>query len=318
MNTMRAAVLREFGKPLIIENKKLRTTGRLLVKVTACGVCHSDLHIQQGEIKGIRLPLVMGHEIAGFYEGLGNVLVYPSFGCGKCGACIKGDEQLCDRGSSLGWELGGGYAEYVAVPSKRYLMPFKNISPEKAAPLMDAGITPYRVVRRLSGFIKKGSDVLVMGAGALGLFAVQYLKLLYNPRIMVSDFNMEKLKLASDFGAKRAVSPKDIEGSFDAVFDFVGSNDTIKVGTESLRKGGAMALVGEYGGSVRFGLNSVRQEAWLTTSVWGSIGDAKDVIKLADSGRIGIPVTPMPLDNANEALRTVRDGKVIGRIVLKP
>lgn len=314
---MRSAVLRQFGRSLSIEERKPSPGKGPPVKVSACGVCHTDVHIWQGAAKGIRLPLVMGHEIAGFHEKLGNVLVYPNFGCGRCDFCSKGDEQLCDSGSSLGFELDGGYSNLVRVPSTRYLIPFRNIRPERAAPLMDAGITPYRALKRLKPFEGNASSALVIGFGALGQFALQHLRLMYDCDVTVVDRSERKLRLASRNGASKAAIPKDLEGKFDIVLDFVGSSATLASGMKRLRKGGALALIGEYGGSISFS-NGAPAEGWLTTSVWGSIGDAKEVVALAERGKIGIPVTPMPLERASEALAMVRKGEALGRVVLVP
>ncbi|MDR7403610.1 MAG: alcohol dehydrogenase catalytic domain-containing protein, partial [Armatimonadota bacterium] len=141
---MLAAVLYRFGRPLRLEDRpRPRTRGeQVLVRVRGAGVCHSDVHMADGEFAGVRLPLVPGHEVAGDVPGMGPVLVYASWGCGRCQWCRQGDEQLCPDGLDAGWTADGGYAEWMVVPSRRYLIPLGDLDPVRAAPLADAGVTP--------------------------------------------------------------------------------------------------------------------------------------------------------------------------------
>lgn len=316
---MKCAVLKQFGKPLILEEKIPRSSKRSIsVKVKATGVCHSDVHIANGLMKNISLPIVLGHEIAGYDEELGDVLVYPSFGCGNCQYCARGEEQLCKTGISLGWQLDGGFSEYVTVPSRKYLIPYWKLKPEEAAPLMDAGITPYRVLRRLRPFVRDSSRFLVVGYGGLGQFAQQYINLMFKSEPVIIEKNEQKLNLAEKEGIETVPNFESLNDEFDFVLDFVGSDCTIEKGSRLLKPGGVFALVGEYGGNLKFGFDLVPRESWYTTSVWGSLNDARAVVELASDGKLKIPVETMPLEMVNDALNKVSEGNTPGRVVLLP
>src|SRR6266516_1070593 len=140
---------------------------RRVVWVLAAGVCHSDLHMIDGAIGG-PLSRVLGHEIAGHVEGIGEVLVYPCWADGTCEYCRRGLEQLCPAAASPGWTVDGGFAEQVLVPHPRFLLPLGDLDPVRAAPLADAGVTPYRAVRRALPWLTEGATALVIGAGGLG------------------------------------------------------------------------------------------------------------------------------------------------------
>jgi len=317
---MKAAVLRRFKKPLTIENRpKPRPLGEeVLVRVLGAGLCHSDLHIADGEFSDFSLPRVLGHEIAGEADGLGRVLVYMSWGCGRCAYCRRGDEQLCPDGTDAGWGADGGYAEWVKVPSRRYLLPIHELDPVLAAPLADAGITPYRAVQRIRAGIQRGDTVAVIGCGGLGQFAIQYLKLLTPARVVAVDIASKKRARALRLGADEAVAPRKKLPRVHAVLDFVGSDDTLARALESVEQGGVVVQVGAAGGSVRFGLDRVPYEVHLTSSIYGSLRELREVIALARSGRLQWHVEALPLEQINEAMARLRRGAVEGRIVLTP
>jgi len=290
----------------------------VVVRVRGAGVCHSDISIAEGRFGSVRLPRILGHEIAGEAEGVGNVLVYASWGCGRCSWCSRGEEQLCREWTAAGWTHDGGYAEWVWVPSRRYLIPLGDLDPAYAAPLADAGVTPYRAVRRALPWLGEGSVALVIGVGGLGQFAIQYLKLLAGARVVAVDRVPQKLSWARELGADEVLRPGDPLPRVGAVFDFVGSSRTLAMGTSALQPGGILVQVGEAGGRLPFGWDHVPQEAHLTNSVWGSLGELREVVALALEGRIRWRVERMPLERVNEALARVRSGTVVGRIVLVP
>jgi propanol-preferring alcohol dehydrogenase len=318
---MKAAVLREFRSPLVFEERQRPEPkgDEILVHVLGAGVCHSDLHISDGMYPKVPLPIVLGHEISGEAEGVGEVLVYASWGCGSCALCNQGDEQLCVRAAEPGWERDGGYAEYVKVPSKRYLLPLDGLNPARSAPLADAGVTPYRAVSRVSRWLSKdGSTAVVLGVGALGQFAIQYLKLLTHAYIIAADLNELKLRRAMELGADEAVSPSSLTRPARAVLDFVGSDDTLSLARRIVERGGIVTQVGEAGGCVPFGMGFVPQESYFTTSIWASMQDLSTVLGYAHAGKLDWQVETLPLENANEALSRVRKGDVSGRLVLVP
>lgn len=287
------------------------------MQVRGCGVCHSDVHLADGRFD-TPTPLVLGDEIAGWVEGTGNVLVYASWGCGRCELCGQGDEQLCPRAKQPGWTCDGGYAEWVRVPSPRYLVPLEDLDPVRAAPLADAGLTPYRAVRRALPWLDDGATAVVVGAGGLGQFGIQYLKLLSRARVVAVERDRRKFPWALELGADVVLGPGERLPSADAVLDFVGSPSTLRLGVHAVRPGGLVVQVGAAGGVVSFGLDRVPAEAHFTTSVWGSLRELHEVVALARSGRLRWHVETVPLKRANEALERVRRGRVLGRLVLVP
>ncbi len=318
---MKAAVLYKFGSRLVIE-ERLRPEPKgdeILVRVEGAGVCHSDLHISDGRYANVPLPLVLGHEISGEADGLGEVLVYASWGCRSCALCSHGDEQLCTKAAEPGWARDGGYAEYVIVPSKRYLLPLDGLDPIRSAPLVDAGVTPYRAVSRVSRWLlKDGSTAVVLGVGALGQFAIQYLKLLTRAHVIAADLSELKLRRAMELGADEAVFPNSIARPAGAVLDFVGSDETLDLAGRIVERGGIVAQVGEAGGRIPFGMGFVPHESHFTTSIWGSMQDLSTVLGYARAGKLDWQVETLPLEKANEALSRLRKGDVLGRLVLVP
>ncbi len=287
------------------------------MRVLGCGVCHSDVSLADGVFEA-PLPLVLGHEIAGYAEGLGNVLVYASWGCGRCAFCQAGQEQLCPEAEQAGWTCDGGYAEWVRVPSRRYLIPLGDLDPVQAAPLADAGLTPYRAVRRALPWLQAGSGALVIGSGGLGQFAIQYLKLFSAVAVVAVERNRSKFAYVRDLGADEVLHPTGKIPPVRAVFDFVGSRASLRLGLQALEPGGLLVQVGASGGHILFGFDRVPSEAHLTNSVWGSLQELGEVVELARAGKLRWSVESVPLQRANEALDRLRRGRVMGRLVLVP
>jgi alcohol dehydrogenase, propanol-preferring len=314
-----AAVLRSPGRPLVFEDRRdLQPVGdQRVVRVRGAGVCHSDLHMIDGEIGG-PLPRVLGHEIAGHVAGIGNVLVYPCWSDGTCGYCRRGLEQLCPAAAEPGWAVDGGFAGQVLVPHPRFLLPLEGLDPVRAAPLADAGVTPYRAVRRALPWLTEGATALVLGAGGLGQFAIQYLRLLTGATVVAVDPSEPKRRRALALGAHDVAAPGDGLPAAAVVFDLVGSDATLRQAVECVLPAGMVMVVGEAGGRVPFGFRLVPYEAHLTSSVWGSFEDLRAVVGMAQRGDLSWDVEPMPLARANEALTRLRDGEAAGRIVLIP
>jgi propanol-preferring alcohol dehydrogenase len=321
---MRAAVLKKFKAPLELEERArpVPTGEQVLVRVLGAGVCHSDLHISEGAYPELPLPLIIGHEIAGEVEGIGPVLVYANWGEGKCRFCQQGEEQLCQAVTEAGWLKDGGYAEYVLVPSPRYLFGLEGLDPVKAAPLADAGLTSYRAVKRLKSWLppqQSAATVVVLGTGGLGQFAIQFLKLLTPARVIAVDVSETKRQRALELGADEVASPKDLSAvSARAVLDLVGSDETLALATTIVEKTGIVMQVGEAGGKMNFGLGFVPHEAHFTTSISGSLPDLADVLNFARRGEIQWQVETLPLEQANLALARLKQGQVAGRLILIP
>jgi propanol-preferring alcohol dehydrogenase len=319
---MKAAVLRRFGSALELDERPLPEPSgeEVLVRVLGAGVCHTDLHLIDGRWPDLPLPRVLGHEIAGEAEGIGAVLVYAPWGCGSCEFCGEGEEQLCEDVGEAGWVRDGGYEEYLIVPSPRYLLPLGDLDPVRAAPLADAGVTPYRAVRRARDWLREGGRAVVIGCGGLGQFAVQYLRLMTAAAVAVVDTTEAKRARALELGADQAASPEDADrlGRARAVFDVVGSDESLALAARLVERAGIVVQIGEAGGRFPFGHSVFPAEAHLTTAYWGSLTDLEKVVHLALDGELTWHVETMPLERVNDALHRVRRGDVLGRLVLTP
>ena len=331
------------GEPLRVEEVSLPepTGSQVRIRVAGCGVCHTDLHIARTSRMRVERPITLGHEVAGWIDAAGPdapaalrrarlhsgdaVLVFGGWGCGACGQCAAGEEQRCDRSSSPGFQEDGGYAEHMLVPHARHLVALGDLDPVEAAPLADAGVTPWRAVERAAAWLQPGSRVLVIGLGGLGQFAVQYLRRKPEITIAVRELNPDKLVLAEQLGADLGILDGDealvelgLGGPADVVFDFVGNDQTLEYAVRNVAPGGLVSLVGEAGGRFEFGFATMPNEASLTTTAWGSLADLREVVRLAKRGRIRWTVERMPLAAAEEAHDRLAASRVEGRIVLVP
>jgi propanol-preferring alcohol dehydrogenase len=331
------------GEPLRIEEVPIpKPKGtEILVKVGGCGVCHTDLHIARTDRMRVNRPLTLGHEVGGWIDGAGPraaaelkrarlgdgdaVLVFGGWGCGVCTQCVQGEEQRCDSSDSPGFQVDGGYAEYMLVPHARHLVSLRHLHPDHAAPLADAGVTPWRAVQRAAAWLQPGARVLLIGFGGLGQFALQYLRRLPDLTIAVRELNPDKLALAGDMGADLGLLMGDealvelgLGGPADVVFDFVGNDPSLEYAVRNVAPGGLVALVGEAGGRYEFSFRHMPSEASLTTTGWGSLTDLREVVRLAKRGSLKWHVERMPLADAAMAHDRLAEGRVSGRIVLVP
>jgi alcohol dehydrogenase, propanol-preferring len=339
---MRAVRLHAVGQPLRQEAVTLpEPTGtQVRVRVAACGVCHTDLHVVDGVQTRVELPVTLGHEVAGWVDAIGPdaagapspgqaVVIHGAWGCGTCPECIGGAEQRCELSVAPGFQADGGYADAILAPHPRHLVPLRNLDPVRAAPLADAGITPYRAVRRAERWLRPGARVLVIGAGGLGQFALQYLRL--RPAaggelvVGVAELSATRIERARGLGADVGLVDgsagdwrDELGGPADVVLDFVGTDATLALGAATVASDGALVLIGEAGGSVAFGFDRVPIESWLTTVAWGSLDDLRDVVRLAEDGAIRWQVESIPLADASAAHDRLRAGDVEGRLVLVP
>ena len=321
----------------------------VLVKVEVCGVCHSDVHIWDGFLdlgngrkweftKRVALPFSPGHEIVGTVvakgPGAGNVEVgqsyvaYPWIGCGACGHCAGGEEILCDRPRSLGVRTNGGYADHVLVPNARYLVPYGTLPKELACTYACSGITAYSALRKLP---RLGADdwLAVIGAGGVGLSAVQLAKAVSDARIIVADIDPKKRDEALKAGAAAAVdngaedgvaeASRLTDGGAAAAIDFVGSPKSLQYAIDIVRRGGMIVVVGLFGGAIDLPTATFpNQMLTITGSYVGTLDDLKAVIGLAQDGALApIPTTRIAAGKAGGALRDLKaGGKVVGRVVL--
>jgi len=302
----------------------------VLVQVLAVGVCHTDLHILDQVVSGARQPVVPGHEIAGKVVKIGSdvyminagdlVAVHFEQPCGQCRHCRKKRTNLCQEGHSLGFDVQGGYAEYVKARQDTVLPLPPEMDPALAAPLGCSGATAYRAVVAL-GNAGEEDLVVVIGAGGVGLSAVQIAKA-QGARVLAVDLREEARKAALDAGAESAVSPEDAKVVRDAdiVVDFVGLGSTLELGRSLLGVGGRYVAVAAGAESVPMTATDIMEggRAYLG-SYSSTMADLARVVSLAEVGRLKPFVTRRaPLEDAESVLSDLRDGKIVGRAVLEP
>jgi propanol-preferring alcohol dehydrogenase len=346
--------LTQFGAPLVRNEQPTPQPqgSQVLVRVLAAGVCHSDIHIRHGYYdmgngkrlnmgdRGAVLPLTMGHETAGVIVAAGpdaqdvqigqRVVVYPWLGCGSCKVCARGQENLCMTGKALGVFAPGGYADHIVVPHARYLVDIGDMAPEQAAPCACSGLTMYSAIGKIDPAVLKDEHVVVFGAGGLGLMAVGLLKALGNPGAIVVEPDAAKREAALKAGAAHAIdsAAPDVAkqakaaagGAVWAALDCVGTEQTVSTAIAMLTKGGQLVQVGLFGGKIEISTPSMPMRALsYTGSYVGNLGQLQSLIALAKAGKLTpLPIEVRPLDQAEAALRDLEDGKVVGRVMLRP
>ncbi|HVY88563.1 MAG TPA: alcohol dehydrogenase [Hyphomonadaceae bacterium] len=323
----------------------------VVLKVLAAGVCHSDLHIWDGYYdigggqklklldRGIKLPLTMGHENVGEVVALGpdakgveigkRYLVDPWMGCGECAVCKRGDENLCMKPCSVGVHRSGGYSTHLLVPHPRYLFDIGSLSPERAAPLACSGVTAYSALRKIETL--KDEPVVMIGAGGVGLMGLALHAKMGGKSAIVVDIDPVKREAAKKAGARHVIDggAKDALdqiraaagglGSW-ATIDFVGAGATVKLAVDAAIKGGKVVVVGLFGGDVVvptpfFPIRALTIQG----SYVGSLNDTRELLELVKkTGAPDVPIATRSLDQVNAALNDLRDGKVVGRVVMTP
>ena len=349
---MKSAQIIAPNKPLEINETELpKPNGnQVIIKVKSTGVCHSDLHLWEGGYdtgdgfmkvtdRGVKFPVTPGHEVVGNVEEIGDsvqgvnigdlVLVYPWIGCGECATCEKGDTNLCESPKSLGVFQNGGYAEYVLVPDAKFLAKIDNLDPDAAASLACSGLTAFTAVKK--ALTNNPENILIVGAGGLGLMGVQIANALTKANIICADLDDEKLESAKKLGATHIINTKESdavkkimsicnEKGVDSIIDFVNAPPTVKMDLSLIRKRGNIILVGLFGGSVELPLVSVPLKAITIQGAYtGNYNDMIELIKLAQRGVINPIVSKhYKLDDANTALDDLKNRKIIGRAVINP
>jgi len=319
--------------------------GQVLVEVAAAGACHSDLHVMEFPegILPFGLPFTLGHENTGRIAALGPgvagwregepVAVYGPWGCGLCRPCRLSSENYCERADDLpgaggGLGLDGGMAEYMLVPSARLLVPLGDLDPVHAAPLTDAGLTPYHAIARSRAALVPGTTAVVIGVGGLGHMAVQILRAVTSARVVAIDADPSKLDLARDVGADDAIlagddAPARVRSTTrglgaELVLDFVGAEATLASAAQMVRKEGEITVVGLAGGTLPFNAFALPWEASIQSTYWGSLVELTEVLALAAAGKISAHVERCSLDDVARAYQRLHDGEIRGRAVVVP
>lgn len=322
---------------------KIESPMDVIVRIGGAGVCRTDLHILEGiwrEMLGNpTLPYTIGHENAGWVEEVGAgvttikrgdpVILHPQPSCGLCRACRMGNDMHCVNAYFPGLDgHPGGYAQYMKTTIRAVVPLASGTDPVPLAPYADAGITAYHAVKKIAPDTYPGCVVVVIGVGGLGHFGVQLLKALTPAKVLAVDMSEERLAFARRLGADHGVlagadgGVKGVldytSGGADIVMDFVGEKGTPVSAGAMLRKGGTYSIIG-YGGTVeRTTLEMIFRELRIVGNLVGSYNDLVELMELAHEGRVKIESVEFPLDSANDVLRDLDAGKIVGRAVLRP
>ena len=318
--------------------------GQVLIRVGGAGACHSDVSLMEFSAGGARdVPMTLGHENAGWIEAFGPgtlptpglevgapVAVYGAWGCGQCQNCRKGMENYCLNvsASGPGLSVDGGMAEYLLVPASRYLVPLADMSPVEAAPLTDAGLTPYHAIKMGLPLLVPGSYAVVIGAGGLGHLAVQFLKALSPATVISVDQRESALKVVADLGADHTVvagpdAAEEIRGIMggrgaEIVLDICGYDDTLALAAAVSSPLGRLTVVGVGGGTLPFNFFTFPYECSVQSTYWGSITELGELLALARSGDFQVHAAQYPLDQATDVYRSMVGGTLQGRAVIVP
>jgi D-arabinose 1-dehydrogenase-like Zn-dependent alcohol dehydrogenase len=349
MPLMRRQSLVKFDAPLcetVIEAPKPQ--GReVLVRIERCGLCHSDLHIQDGyadigggkkldTTRGMTLPFTLGHEIAGIVEEIGpdvagdiigtRKAVFPWIGCGQCRYCENGDENLCAKPRFLGVNLDGGFASHVLVPDAKYLLEYDPLPVNMAATLMCSGVTAYGALKRLVERPRQ-RNLLLIGLGGVGMMGLSFAKAMFKQDVSVADLNPAARETALSNGASAAYDPsepdiarriiKETDGGFDAIVDFAGNDKSMGFAVSSVARGGKIVVSGLIGGTfslpmVQWIYKRMTIEGFMT----GTLTEAQELMVLARTGKIRpIPMKQEPMSDVQKWIDELRAGNVVGRVV---
>ena len=344
---MQAYQLVEWQQPPVLRDVPVPDVGpgQVLVQVAAAGACHSDLHVMEFPAGAMpwQPPFTLGHENAGWVAATGPgvpdlregdaVAVYGPWGCGRCKPCRLSAGNLCEHGEeigALGGGLGrdGGMAEYLLVPDARLLVPLGDLNPVDAAPLTDAGLTPYHAIKQALPVLAPDATAVVIGVGGLGHLAVQILRVLTAARVVALDVRKDKLAQARDLGADETLtSDPDAVAAVreltrgvgaDAVFDFVGTDATMGIAIGMARAGGHVAIVGLAGGRLPVGFGATPFETKIVIPYWGTQAELIEVLALRASDRISPQIERFSLHDVDDAYRRMREGTLEGRAVVTP
>ncbi len=320
--------------------------GEILIKVAGNGLCHSDFNMRVmpkaiGEMLGWNMPFTLGHEVGGWIEDLGQgvrgfsmgdpVALVSPHSCGTCSYCLSGHDNCCDQGFvGRGYGRDGGLAQYVLAGDVREVIKLDGLDPIAAGPLTDAGATSYHAVKRILPKLIPGSTAVIIGAGGLGSFAVQFLRVMSPARVIAVDTSSARLDFALELGAHECLSGVTTSTTQEildltkgqgaaAVLDFVGIDATIKAGIASVRKAGAFVLVGAGRGALNQPwYDFLPKEAEIFTFQGATITDTHAVIELTEAGLIRNEIEVFPFKRVEEAYEKLDQELLRGRAVVTP
>lgn len=336
---MKAAVLRQFKSPLVIEDvpRPLLEANEVLLRVEACGVCHSDLHVADGDWPQFtpitKMPLILGHEIAGRVVEVGAPAEEPKIGervglpwiywtCGECEFCREGNENLCTKQKITGVTVDGGFAEFVKAPASHVVKIPDGLSPVEAAPLFCAGVTVLRALKQAR--ISSGQRLAIFGIGGLGHLAVQIAREM-GAEITAVDTADEKLQLAESLGAVKGLNAKSrnvakelrAAGGVHVALVTSAAKVAYETAFACLRPTGTLLAVGLPPEDICFPpILMAAKEVRIQASAVGTRQDLRDVLAMASKGKILCRVSARPLTEVNLVIDQLRQGRVSGRTVL--
>ena len=337
---MLAYRLVEWGASKLVEVPNPQASpGQVVIKVAGAGLCGTDIQLMAAPPGSTMFepPFTLGHEIAGWINQVGDgvsglkvgdaVAVSPSF-CGRCELCLGGDTNYCPGAlPGRGFGADGGLAEFVTA-SQRHVIPIGALSPVDAAPLSDAAATAYHAVRQAAGYLRPGSLAVVIGAGGLGGYGIQFLRLLTPATVIAVDISQQRLDFATRLGAHVALSAADDNADTirelgdgtgaDAVLDFVGTESAVRTAMAAVRRLGTVRLVGGAGGSVPFGHTTLPWGVDIRSTIGSTARDLRDVLRLAQDGRLHIETERYPLTQVEQAYDALRHGRLLSRAVVTP
>jgi D-arabinose 1-dehydrogenase-like Zn-dependent alcohol dehydrogenase len=340
-----------YGEPLqrVEQPTPVPQGSEVLLEVTECGVCHSDVHLHDGYFgmggenkldmkRGRTLPFALGHEIGGRVVAVGpdvkgvkvgdRRVAFPWIGCGDCPACNRNEEQFCNKPRNLGVQVNGGYASHVLVPHEKYALDYGNADPALAAAYMCSGLTAFGALKKI-GTPAKSDPIAIVGLGGVGMMGLQFARAMFDAPIIGIDIDPAKLEAAKAAGATAVVNSREdgalkkflgeTGGAFAAI-DFVGSEPSFAFATGCVRKGGKVVIVGLFGGAFSMPIPMLPMRAIsIAGSYVGSLPETHEMLALVKAGRIDpIPVTRRKLSEATKTLDDLREGKILGRVVLEP
>lgn len=338
---MKAAVLRNFKAPLSLEEVERPIPGpeEVLIQIEACGACHSDLHIVDGDwpqLSGIvKRPLIPGHEIVGKVVEVGSAVQelrerdrvgvpWIHWTCGECELCRSGFENLCPKQKITGVTVDGGFAEFIKAPASHALKIPENLSAVEAAPLFCAGLTVYRALKQAGPI--SGKRLAVFGIGGLGHLAVQLARS-FGADVTAVDLSEEKLEIAKQCGAETVFNASTTEvvkqvrrqGGVHVALVSSAAKAAYDMAFQCVRPTGTLLVVGLPAENICFPpiLMSAR-EIHIQASAVGTRQDLRDVLALGSEGKLRCQTACRPLSEVNEVLDLLRSGKISGRVVLTP
>ena len=336
---MKAAVLREQKKPLMVEEVERPKPGpdEVLIRVEACGVCHSDLHVADGDwtqFAGItKLPLIIGHEVAGKVAEVGTAVRTLKAGdrvgvpwlywsCGECEFCREGYENLCAKQKITGVMVDGGYAEFIKAPATHAERIPDGVSSIQAAPLFCAGVTVYRAIQQAKP--QRGQRLAVFGVGGLGHLAIQ-IGVQLGLEVSAVDVAEDKLALAQSLGATNTFNASNTnvvkemrrQGRAHVVLVTSGSKAAYDTAFYCVRPTGTLLAVGLPANEISFpAIMMASGEVNIKASAVGTREDLRQVLAMAAAGKLHCQVSTRPLEEANAVLEEMRAGQISGRVVL--